>query len=125
MYSSVLPTCSVGGLDYSTVRTGAFMGLQLLSNLEDTLSRQSSWRGPVKADHGADENGNAHCAIGRPLADALQYLTVMLTRASVTILDTEGFCFRAVSGLSESQSLCLLLLHSPKPECAREAIVGT
>ena len=38
--------CSVGGLDYSTVRTAAFMGLRLLSEAADTLQRQGSHRLP-------------------------------------------------------------------------------
>jgi hypothetical protein len=35
---------SVGGLDYSTVRTGAFMGLRMLSSLAAQLQRQDSGR---------------------------------------------------------------------------------
>ena len=55
----------MGGLDYGTVRAGAFMGLQMLSNLQDSLSRQSSYS-PMAAKIGCSalENGNAHHAIG-------------------------------------------------------------
>jgi len=56
--------CSVGGLDYGTVRTGAFMGLQLLSNAEESLSRQSSYRVPAWPSHDGLENGDSHHAIG-------------------------------------------------------------
>ena len=61
----VIHMCSVGGLDYGTVRAGAFMGLQMLSNLEDSLSRQNSYSPmAAKIGHSALENGNAHHAIG-------------------------------------------------------------
>ncbi len=57
--------CSVGGLDYGTVRAGAFMGLQMLSNLEDSLLRQSSCGSvTAKANQSSLENGIAHHAIG-------------------------------------------------------------
>ena len=57
--------CSVGGLDYGTVRAGAFMGLQMLSNLEDSLSRQSSYSPmAAKISRSALESGSAHHAIG-------------------------------------------------------------
>ena len=40
--------CSVGGLDYGTVRAGAFMGLRILSSLADQLQRQGSYTSPSK-----------------------------------------------------------------------------
>ena len=43
MLPTILCTnCSVGGLDYGTVRTAAFMGLRLLSEAADTLQRRGS-----------------------------------------------------------------------------------
>ena len=63
----MLSCCSVGGLDYGTVRAGAFMGLQMLSSLEDTLSRQSSYTGASRLDRSALGNGCAQQnAIGVP-----------------------------------------------------------
>ena len=51
--------CSVGGLDYGTVRTGAFMGLRLLSETADALQRLGSYRGPVKPHKPGLANGQA------------------------------------------------------------------
>lgn len=63
-YDIMALLCSVGGLDYGTVRAGAFMGLQLISNLEDSLSRQSSFREAARAGLGGAENGDSHQAVG-------------------------------------------------------------
>lgn len=66
----MLSCCSVGGLDYGTVRAGTFMGLQMLSSLEDTLSRQSSYTGASKLDRSALANGlTQHQAIGVQLCN--------------------------------------------------------
>lgn len=76
MYETVTYMCSVGGLDYGTVRAGAFMGLQLMSNLEDGLSRQSSFREAARPCRESMENGNSNQALGAapPTAWLIQLL---------------------------------------------------
>ena len=64
MHDSKNSMCSVGGLDYGTVRAGAFMGLQLMSNLEDSLTRQSSFQEAGRTRQDDVENGDSHQAIG-------------------------------------------------------------
>lgn len=52
---------SVGGLDYGTVRAGAFMGLRMLSSLASELQRQGSYQSPSKTRPKAATNG-VHCS---------------------------------------------------------------
>ncbi|BDA43718.1 probable galactokinase at C-terminar half [Coccomyxa sp. Obi] len=52
---------SVGGLDYGTVRAGAFMGLHMLSGLASDLQRQGSYHSPSKTRSKASTNG-VHCS---------------------------------------------------------------
>lgn len=60
--------CSVGGLDYGTVRAGAFMGLRMLSTLADTLERQRSYDSPSKARHTTASSNGVQCSpLGAPL----------------------------------------------------------
>lgn len=59
----------MGGLDYGTVRTGAFMGLRMLSGLADQLQRQGSYTSPSKPRASTTLTNGPGCSpIGKLLA---------------------------------------------------------
>lgn len=95
--------CSVGGLDYGTVRAGAFMGLRMLSEVADARHRPGSHRSSAAAKPHSPGLANGGVHPQPPPIGARPY-TFLLCRNKLGLPPSSGMWAKACAGRSENKS---------------------